>query len=62
MFISAARAINSKNRRVIIFDAWIDVINKYAIGERVDFVIMGGDFFHKRNVPPETMNDMLLRV
>lgn len=38
------------------FDAWIDVIKKYAIGERVDFVIMGGDFFHKRNVPPETMN------
>ena len=38
------------------FDAWIDVLHKYAIGERVDFVIMGGDFFHKRNVPPETMN------
>ena len=38
------------------FDAWIDVLRKYAIGEQVDFVIMGGDFFHKRNVPPETMN------
>ncbi len=38
------------------FDAWIDVLKKYAIGEAVDFVIMGGDFFHKRNVPPETMN------
>ena len=38
------------------FDAWIDVLQKYAIGERVDFIIMGGDFFHKRNVPPETMN------
>ena len=38
------------------FDAWIDVLKKYAIGENVDFVIMGGDFFHKRNVPPETMN------
>lgn len=38
------------------FDAWIDVIQKYAIGEKVDFVVMGGDFFHKRNVPPETMN------
>ena len=38
------------------FDAWIDVLKKYAIGEQVDFVIMGGDFFHKRNVPPETMN------
>lgn len=38
------------------FDAWIDVLKKYAIGEKVDFVIMCGDFFHKRNVPPETMN------
>ncbi len=38
------------------FDAWIDVLQKYAIGEKVDFVLMCGDFFHKRNVPPETMN------
>ncbi len=38
------------------FDAWIDVLQKYALGEKVDFVIMCGDFFHKRNVPPETMN------
>lgn len=38
------------------FDAWIDVLKKYAIDEKVDFVIMCGDFFHKRNVPPETMN------
>ncbi len=38
------------------FDAWIDVLRRYAIGEQVDFVIMCGDFFHKRVVPPETMN------
>lgn len=38
------------------FDAWIDVLRRYAVGEKVDFVIMCGDFFHKRNVPPETMN------
>ncbi len=38
------------------FDAWLDVIQKYAITEKVDFVIMCGDFFHKRQVPPETMN------
>ncbi len=38
------------------FDAWIDVLKRYAIGESVDFVIMCGDFFHKRSVPPETMN------
>ncbi|HEX8289998.1 MAG TPA: exonuclease SbcCD subunit D [Pyrinomonadaceae bacterium] len=38
------------------YRAWVDVLQKYAIGEKVDFVIMAGDFFHKRNVPPETMN------
>ncbi len=38
------------------FDAWVDVLMRYAIGEKVDFVIMCGDFFHKRSVPPETMN------
>jgi DNA repair protein SbcD/Mre11 len=38
------------------FNAWYDVLQKYAVAERVDFVIMAGDFFHKRNVPPETMN------
>lgn len=38
------------------FDAWIDVLERYAIGEKVDFVIMCGDFFHKKSVPPETMN------
>ncbi len=38
------------------FDAWIDVLQKYAVVEQVDFVIICGDFFHKRNVPPETMN------
>ena len=38
------------------FDAWIDVLRRYAIQENVDFVIMCGDFFHKRSVPPETMN------
>ncbi len=38
------------------FDAWIDVLKKYAIDEKVDFVVMGGDFFDKRHVKPETMN------
>lgn len=38
------------------FDAWIDVLRKYAVAEKVDFVLMCGDFFHKRSVPPETMN------
>ena len=38
------------------FDAWMDVLRRYAIEEKVDFVLMCGDFFHKRSIPPETMN------
>lgn len=38
------------------YAAWIDVLKRYAIDERVDMVLMSGDLFHKRNVPPETMN------
>ena len=38
------------------FDAWFDVLKKYAVGVRVDFVLICGDFFHKRNVDPQTMN------
>jgi DNA repair exonuclease SbcCD nuclease subunit len=38
------------------FDAWVDVLQRYAIDEKVDFVLMCGDFFHKRSIPPETMN------
>jgi DNA repair exonuclease SbcCD nuclease subunit len=38
------------------FDAWVDVLKRYAINEDVEFVLMCGDFFHKRSVPPETMN------
>lgn len=38
------------------FLAWVDVLSRYAIREKVDFVIMCGDFFHKKSVPPETMN------
>src|SRR6187549_2912886 len=38
------------------FEAWMDVLTRYGIAEKVDFVLMCGDFFHKKAVPPETMN------
>ncbi len=38
------------------YDAWVDVLRRYGIDEKVDFVLMCGDFFHKKSVPPETMN------
>jgi DNA repair exonuclease SbcCD nuclease subunit len=31
-------------------------LQRYAVDESVDFVLMCGDFFHKRSIPPETMN------
>lgn len=34
----------------------MDVLTRYGVEEGVDFVIMCGDFFHKKAVPPETMN------
>ncbi len=38
------------------FYAWHDVLQKYAVDEKVEFVIICGDFFHKRNVEPQAMN------
>jgi DNA repair exonuclease SbcCD nuclease subunit len=38
------------------FEAWVDVLERYAIEESVEFVLISGDFFHKRTVPPETMD------
>ena len=42
------------------FYAWFDVLNKYAVDEKVDFVLIGGDFFHKKNVDPQGMNHAVL--
>lgn len=42
------------------FYAWHDVLKNYAVGEKVDFVVIGGDFFHKRNVDPQGMNHAVL--
>jgi DNA repair exonuclease SbcCD nuclease subunit len=38
------------------FEAWMDVLRRFGVDEKVDFVIMCGDFFHKKAVPPETMD------
>ncbi|MFN3330311.1 MAG: metallophosphoesterase, partial [Pyrinomonadaceae bacterium] len=36
--------------------AWSDFLMKYAVGERVDFVLIAGDFLHKQDISPETAN------
>ncbi len=38
------------------FLAWYDALKKYAVEKEVDFVLICGDFFHKRNVEPQAMN------
>jgi DNA repair exonuclease SbcCD nuclease subunit len=38
------------------WNAWSDFLKKYAVGEKVDFVIIAGDFLHKQQISPETAN------
>ena len=36
--------------------AWLDVLQTYALPNKVDFVLIAGDFFNARKVEPEAMN------
>lgn len=47
---------DSKERTVDFFYALQDVLQKYAIAESVDFVIVGGDLFEHRNIKPAILN------
>jgi DNA repair exonuclease SbcCD nuclease subunit len=38
------------------FRAWYDVITNHAIPNRVDFMLIAGDFFDRRNIDPQAMN------
>jgi len=50
------RRYRSEERTRDFFFAWQDVIERYAIGEQVDFVLIAGDFFDARRVEPQAMN------
>ena len=50
------RRYRSEERTRDFFYAWQDVIERYAIGEQVDFVLIAGDFFDARRVEPQAMN------
>ncbi|NDD64086.1 MAG: DNA repair exonuclease [Acidobacteria bacterium] len=50
------RRYRSEDRTRDFFLAWQDVIERYAIGEKVDFVLVAGDFFDARKVEPQAMN------
>lgn len=50
------RRYRSEDRTRDFFLAWRDVIERYAIAEKVDFVLVAGDFFDARKVEPQAMN------
>ena len=50
------RRYNLEERTKDFFHAWYDIIEKHAIPNRVDFVLIAGDFFDRRNIDPQAMN------
>ncbi|HKS26743.1 MAG TPA: exonuclease SbcCD subunit D [Pyrinomonadaceae bacterium] len=54
------RRYNLEERTKDFFRAWRDVIEKHAIPNRVDFVLICGDFFDRRNVDPQAMNHAMV--
>jgi exonuclease SbcD len=50
------RRYNLEERTKDFFRAWYDVIENHAIPNRVDFVLIAGDFFDRRNIDPQAMN------
>lgn len=47
---------NSRDRTRDFFEAFDDVLQRYAIGEKVDFVLIAGDLFEHKNVMPAILN------
>jgi DNA repair exonuclease SbcCD nuclease subunit len=45
-----------KERTQDFFYAFNDALEKYALAERVDFVLIAGDLFEHRNIQPATLN------
>ncbi|HEY0376824.1 MAG TPA: exonuclease SbcCD subunit D [Pyrinomonadaceae bacterium] len=50
------RRYNLEERTKDFFRAWHEVITTHAIPTRVDFVLIAGDFFDRRNIDPQAMN------
>lgn len=53
------RRYRSEERARDFYLAWKDCIEKYAIGERVSFVLIAGDLFDARKVEPQAMNQAM---
>ncbi len=50
------RRYNLEERTKDFFRSWNDVIQNHAIPDSVDFMLVAGDFFDRRNVEPQAMN------
>ncbi len=53
------RRYRSEDRARDFFFAWRDCIERYALAERVSFVLIAGDFFDARKVEPQAMNQAM---
>ncbi len=53
---------NLPDRTADFFRAWKEVIENFAIGRRVDFVLIAGDLFDRRNVDPQAANHAMLML
>lgn len=53
------RRYRSEDRARDFFYAWRDCIERYALDERVSFVLIAGDFFDARKVEPQAMNQAM---
>ena len=54
--ISRYRRFGTADRTRDFYKAWSDCIQRYALDEQVDFVLIAGDFFDTRRVEPQAMN------
>jgi DNA repair exonuclease SbcCD nuclease subunit len=53
------RRYRSEDRARDFFYAWRDCIERYALDEKVSFVLIAGDFFDARKVEPQAMNQAM---
>lgn len=53
------RRYNLEERTKDFFRSWYDVIENHALRNEVDFVVIAGDFFDRRQIDPQTMNHAL---
>jgi DNA repair exonuclease SbcCD nuclease subunit len=53
------RRYRSEDRARDFFLAWSDCIERYALAEKVSFVLIAGDFFDARKVEPQAMNQAM---